>query len=78
MATIDDLPIPNFTDLSDSDAMELILAMRARRLAGMQSEPRVRRVAKSKTKGKSIDKLLSKLTPEQLTILMERMGRNGT
>jgi len=80
MATIDDLPIPNFSNLSDEEAIELILKVRERRLAGMTAPPKLRRTTKSKPKKhtkRSTEKLLEGMTLEQLEQIMERMVKRG-
>jgi len=77
MANIDDLPIPNFSDLSDEEALELILRIRERRTS--KNLPKPRKVAKTvKAKISKTEKLLAKLTPEQLQLLLDRMRKNGT
>lgn len=81
MATIDDLPIPNFSELSDDELQELILQTRTRR---RNPDPEVKAasvkkaIAKKKT-GKAValsdvSKMVTGLTKEQAAELLRKLG----
>lgn len=80
MATIDDLPIPNFSELSDEELQNLILQTRGRR---RNPDPEVKAasvkkaIAKKKT-GKAValtdvSKMVANLSKEQAQELLKQL-----
>ena len=80
MATIDDLPIPDFTKMSDEELQQLILQTRSRR---RNPDPEIKQasvkkaVTKSK-KGKAValtdvSKMLKGLSSEQAAELLKKL-----
>lgn len=69
MANLDDLNIDQFDSLSESDALRLISEVRTRRKVVAEIK-----VAKTKVKNGKLDKLIDKLTDEQLMELMEKLA----
>lgn len=80
MATIDDLPIRNFQDMSDEELQQLILQTRSRR---RNPDPEVKQasVKKAVTKAKKgkavaltdISKMLKGLSSEQAAELLQKL-----
>ena len=80
MATIDDLPIRNFQDMSDEELQQLILQTRARR---RNPDPEVKQasVKKAVTKAKKgkavaltdVSKMLKGLSSEQAAELLKKL-----
>lgn len=81
MATIDDLPIRNFQQMSDEELQQLILETRARRRtpAPEIKEQSIKKAVAKKKTGKAValtdvSKMLNGLSPEQLEELKKQMG----
>ena len=80
MATIDDLPIKNFKDMTDDELRQLIMDTRSRRRhpdPEIKAQSVKKAVAKKKT-GKAValtnvTKLLNGLTKEQATVLLAKL-----
>lgn len=80
MATIDDLPIRNFQDMSDEELQQLILQTRSRR---RNPDPEVKQVSVKKAvtkakKGKAValtdvSKMLKGLSSEQAAELLKKL-----
>ena len=80
MATIDDLPIRNFQDMSDEELQQLILQTRSRR---RNPDPEVKQasVKKAVTKAKkgkavaltAVSKMLKGLSSEQAAELLKKL-----
>ena len=80
MATIDDLPIPDFTKMTDEELQQLILQARSRR---RNPDPEIRQasVKKAVTKAKKgkavalmdISKMLKGLSSEQAAELLKKL-----
>lgn len=80
MATIDDLPIHNFQDMSDEELQQLILQTRSRR---RNPDPEVKKASVKKAitkakKGKAValtdvSKMLKGLTSEQASELLKKL-----
>lgn len=81
MATIDDLPIRNFQQMSDEELQQLILEARSRRRtpAPEIKEQSIKKAVAKKKTGKAValtdvSKMLNGLSPEQLEELKKQMG----
>lgn len=80
MATIDDLPINNFSEMSDDELLDLIKAARSRRRS---PDPIIKETCKKKAVAKqkrgkaialqSVDKILEGLTSEQAKNLRKQL-----
>lgn len=80
MATIDDLPIPDFSKMSDDELLDLILKVRSRR---RNPDPEIKEASIKKAKAKSktgkaialtdVTKLTKGLTKEQAKELLEKL-----
>lgn len=81
MATIDDLPIRNFQQMSDEELQQLILETRSRRRAPAPEikEQSIKKAMAKKKTGKAValtdvSKMLNGLSHEQLEELKKQMG----
>lgn len=80
MATIDDLPIPDFTKMSDDELQQLILQTRSRR---RNPDPEIKKASVKKAvtkvkKGKAValtdvSKMLKGLSSEQAAELLKKL-----
>lgn len=81
MATINDLPIPDFSNLSDDELQDLILQTRSRRRNPPKEvkEASIKKAVAKKKKGKAVAlknplEMLKGLSPEQAAELLKTLN----
>lgn len=81
MATINDLPIPDFSNLSDDELQDLILQTRSRRRNPPKEvkEASIKKAVAKKKKGKAVAlknplEMLKGLSPEQAAQLLKTLN----
>ena len=70
---IHDLPIPNFGELSDEDALKLILEVRSRRRVTRVSVDKPKRVKSPSAGTKMFNTPFGKFTQAELTELIKKL-----